>query len=348
VAHHQTFVVTRNLPQVRIGIDVGDLARARFAVSPLHELDGLLRSLTGLGGPPLPRTWAARLHPVLRRLRASTDLDTVLALQYRGGGADFVVPPPAAPDQTVADDLAAVRATPLPALRGEVEECLRRRPDLRPDLRARLFADDAAGRVADALGAAWTALLADDWGSVRALCQRDVIWRADRLSRSGWPAALDDMHPRVSWDGAGVTVAGHQEQDIGLDGRGLLLVPSVFVWPALAVLTRSPWPVTLVYPARGAGALRRPTRGADVDGAVLADLVGTTRAELLIALAAPGSTTQLALSLGHSPGAVGDHLAVLLRAGLIVRSRAGRSVLYRRTPTGDALAASTNVGQPPS
>jgi len=148
------------------------------------------------------------------------------------------------------------------------------------------------------------------------------------------------MHPRVSWDGAGVTVAGHRGQDIALDGRGLLLVPSVFVWPALAVLTRSPWPVTLVYPARGAGALRRPTPGTAADQTVLADLVGATRAQLLIAVATPGSTTQLALSLGHSPGAVGDHLAVLLRAGLIVRSRAGRSVLYRRTPTGDALVAS--------
>lgn len=114
----------------------------------------------------------------------------------------------------------------------------------------------------------------------------------------------------------------------------------MFVWPALAVLTRSPWPVTLVYPARGAGALRRPTPGTAADQTVLADLVGATRAQLLIAVATPGSTTQLALSLGHSPGAVGDHLAVLLRAGLIVRSRPGRSVLYRRTPTGDALVAS--------
>lgn len=328
---------------MRIDTGLADLARTRFAVSPLHELDGLLRCLTDLGGTRLPRAWAVRLHPVLRRLRSTTDLDAVLALQHRWGGADFTVPPPAAPDQTLADDLAAVRATPAQVVRTEVDACLRERPHLRSDLRALLSSDDAADRVAAALEAAWTALLADDWASVRALCQRDVSWRADRLSRSGWPAALDEIHPRVSWDGAGVTVAGHREHDVALDGRGLLLVPSMFVWPALAVLTRPPWPVTLVYPARGAGALRRPTPDAAADGTALADLLGGTRAQLLAALASPGSTTQLARSLGHSPGAVGDHLAVLLRAGLVVRGRAGRSVLYRRTPTGDALVAAPGV-----
>lgn len=38
-------------------------------------------------------------------------------------------------------------------------------------------------------------------------------------------------------------------------------------------------------------------------------------------------------------GAVGDHLPVLRRAGLVRSARAGRSVLYRRTPLGAALAA---------
>ncbi len=62
-------------------------------MSPLREINGLIRSLTGLGALlPFRRTGAFRLHLVPRRLKASTGLAAVLALQHRGGGTDFVRP----------------------------------------------------------------------------------------------------------------------------------------------------------------------------------------------------------------------------------------------------------------
>jgi len=47
----------------------------------------------------------------------------------------------------------------------------------------------------------------------------------------------------------------------------------------------------------------------------------------------PGDVARLAMSLGG----VGDHLAVLRSAGLVSRARAGRRVIYRRSPVGDQL-----------
>ena len=143
-------------------------------------------------------------------------------------------------------------------------------------------------------------------------------------------------------------------QDGALDGRGLLFVPSVFVWPKLALGLDPPCPPSLIYPARGVAALwERPGRGARgaapgtasapgtaaAPGTALDRLLGPSRAAILIALEEPASTTQLVATLGQSLGGIGDHLAVLREAGLISRARSGRSVLYRRTPVGDALVA---------
>jgi DNA-binding transcriptional ArsR family regulator len=57
----------------------------------------------------------------------------------------------------------------------------------------------------------------------------------------------------------------------------------------------------------------------------------------LIRLDTPKSTTQLVALTGQPLGSVGRHLKVLHEAGLASRRRAGRSVLYYRTPLGDSL-----------
>ncbi|MFD4636011.1 DUF5937 family protein [Lentzea sp. NPDC058436] len=315
-----------------------DLVASRFAIAPLLELEKLLRRLSGAEGRPMPRDWSDRLRPVYRRLRADTELDAVLALCVPHYGPDFVAPPPRSLAQTIGDDLEAVRATPLSLARDEIAECLRRRPTDDRKVLSVLRGRDVVARVADVLEIAWRELLAEDWVRLRAILERDVVHRAGLLSREGWAAAIAGLDPRMRWhDGAIEIRLRAANATVDLRGEGLLLIPSVFVWPNVAAYTESPWPRALVYPARGISALWEP--GVPADPGAVGDLIGRSRAQLLAALDAPASTTQLARTLAMAPGAVGDHLAVLLRAGLLGKARSGRSVLYRRTPLGDALAA---------
>ena len=58
---------------------------------------------------------------------------------------------------------------------------------------------------------------------------------------------------------------------------------------------------------------------------------------MLLVLAEPVSTTALARRLAITPGAASQQLSVLLAAGLVSRTRIGRSVLYRRTLAGDRI-----------
>ncbi|MDJ0341213.1 DUF5937 family protein [Streptomyces sp. H10-C2] len=324
----------------RFEFGTDDLLRSRFALSPAFELCNLLRLLEGRTRQRLPAAWSARLKPVFRQLRRDTDLDAALALHNRTFGADFVALPPSGLAQTWEDDLAATRATTLPEARREIALCLAARPASDPRVLAVLRGADVVARIADAMDQAWHGLLARDWPQLRAICERDVIHRVGQLGRSGWAAALDGLHSDVRWRDGGIDIVKTSSAAASvttLAGEGLLLIPSVFVWPGLATHTDDPWPKAIIYPARGTAALWETPESVAPDA--LAGLLGRSRSRLLAALDQPASTTQLAQSLRLAPGAVGDHLAVLRNAGLLHRARSGRSVLYYRTPLGDALAA---------
>lgn len=315
-----------------------DLLNSRFALSPIVELENLLRKLNRKRSP-LPPEWAARVTPAYERLRRETALDAVLALQSDRFGAAFIVQPPASMTQTIEEDLAAIRATPLAQARREIDLCLSKQAtsEATSDERALKVLRDpkVASILADAMAAAWHELVAPDWAALRAVLERDVVHRGALLSSGGWTAAFAGLHKRLRWVDGVIELDGIAGT-FSLDGAGLLLVPSVYGWPKVGAYVEPPWPRTLVYPARGTAALWEPGSGAPPDA--LASLVGRTRALLLVALSDPASTTQLAQSLALATGAVGDHLAVLRHSGLVSRARAGRSVLYRRTPLGDALA----------
>jgi DNA-binding transcriptional ArsR family regulator len=325
---------------VALRIEVGneDLTMSRFALSPLWELTHALRLLANPPAEPVLRPWLVRARDRYRALTRETDIAVILALNPPGWGADFVAPVPAGVSTTIVDLLDQVRSTPAEQAHHEVALALRRQPPVDARIRRILTGEGVAGYVADVLAAAWQALLEPEWHTLRAILERDVVFRAGQLASRGWAAALGDLHPELSWEHGRIVLSRMPDDVDGtLGGRGLLFVPSVFVWPKLALGLDPPWPPALIYPARGVAALwEQPHR--PVSGTALDRLLGPSRAAILIALEEPASTTQLVAVLGQSLGGIGDHLAVLRDAGLIGRARSGRSVLYRRTPVGDALA----------
>ncbi|SBV05229.1 Helix-turn-helix domain-containing protein [Streptomyces sp. Ncost-T6T-1] len=322
---------------LRFEVSVEDLLRSRFALAPALDLCLLLRSLVGQD-PPLPRAWAARLLPAFERLRRETELNAVLALHTeRGRGPNFVAPPPRGLNQTWADDLAVIRATPLEAARHEIAVNATGPSARDPRVRAVLDAPDAVSRIAEAMDRAWHELLAADWPQLRAICERDVVHRVGVIGEHGWAATIESLHPGVTWRAGGIEIGFLRGGTVRLAGDGLLVIPSTSVGHIAAHMD-DPWPRTLVYRARGTAALWGEQEDVPRPDALTA-LVGRSRARLLLALDAPASTSHLARSLAMAPGAVGDHLAILRSSGLLVRARSGRSVLYRRTPLGEALVA---------
>ncbi|MDW5325477.1 ArsR/SmtB family transcription factor [Plantactinospora sp. KLBMP9567] len=327
---------------MRIEVTSADVAASRFAISPLGEAMSALRLCAGQHRSAALSPWLARARErYLRLRRGSPAVGALLALLRRGGyNADFVQPPPSGVGLTFADELAAIRATPLEQAREELARNLagHRNP---PEYARRIFeAPDVVDRIADGIEAAWTALVAPDWTRLRAVLERDLLHRAGQLGTYGWAAALADLDPRLRWisDGANgvieVDCSGQGSRELA--GRGLLFVPTAF--GPLISYTEPPWPYAIVYPARGVADLLGPPPPGRTPGAV-DRLVGASRAAVLRALAVPATTSQLVAQLGTGLGSVGGHLAVLRDAGLVSRTRLGRSVRYERTALGDALAA---------
>lgn len=171
-----------------------------------------------------------------------------------------------------------------------------------------------------------------DWPRRSRLLQADIIGRTSTLSRDGLGAALNDLSPRIRWLGDGrLEINSTQRPARHLDGANLCFIPTSTStgWVAWDL----PTSYAIVYPARG---LLGHTPDAGHSHAVAA-LLGSRRADLLRALSAPTSTSQLHALIGGAISGVSEHLHVLLDTGLVHRRRSGRNVLYYRSALGDEL-----------
>jgi DNA-binding transcriptional ArsR family regulator len=314
--------------------DTEALTRVRFAISPMWEM---IRSVTALEDPAsraLHLPWAERARAATREM----DLSRLLALQSSETyNPDFVNPPPSGPLAEFEEELAVMVATPIKQIRAEVLGAYVEEP--LPEVLEPLISEPrrAIRDLAELMREYWERCLAADWPRIRSLLEQDVLYRARQIADGGTARLFCDLDPSVGWEEGVLRVECGDtcETALDLDERGLLMVPSAFIWPKVTIVTAEPWQPTLAYPARGIGMLWSPERHAPPDA--LEKLLGRTRASLLMALHSPRSTTELAAELGISSGGVSQHLTILRDAGLIGGRRIQRVVLYLRSPDGDAL-----------
>jgi DNA-binding transcriptional ArsR family regulator len=319
---------------IRARFAIDDLASVRFAISPLMEAMSSVRALHDPAAQALHLPWVQANRDAL----AAHSIQPVVDLLTTGGySPDFLHPPPSSPTAVFEDELARMAATPPDEVRREVRVALRGRgvpSAVRPLL------DSPAGAlqgIVEAVRAYWAVTLEPHWARIRALLDGDVLYRARKLTEGGARALFADVDPTVRWRRDTLCIEKAVELSLDLAGQGLLLVPSVFTGPRVAMVTAAPWQPTLIYPARGVGALwdRDPAPAPEH----LAALIGERRARILLALGSPRSTTELAALLGMSAGGVSQHLGVLRGAGLVNAHRTGRVVLYAQSARAHVLTA---------
>ncbi|HET6652382.1 MAG TPA: ArsR family transcriptional regulator [Nocardioides sp.] len=313
------------------------LARSRFVVSPAAEVTATLGALTA------PADAAERALAAGHREAFTSMLDqhparrAILDLAWRPGWiADFLCLPPRGPDMAFADQVELLRARGDDAVRADLSDVAQGRP-LPPVLREPGVVEHAIELVSWV----WSHTVAADWARRERVLKADIVSRTSRLATQGWAAVLHDLGRDREWVGDGQLRINRYD----LPSRKLDPDADLFFIPVHARGSWVGWDIphryAVYYPVTGALA--------QIDGEApngLSRLLGPNRATVLDGLAHPTSTSHLVATTGLPLGTVGGHLRVLLDAGLVLRRRSGREVLYWRTALGDALVAAGGPGDP--
>ncbi|GAB2882252.1 winged helix-turn-helix domain-containing protein [Streptomyces deserti] len=318
-------------------VNADTLAGSRFVLSQLAETFASLGLLhTARATHPGERAWLAAHLPAYRDRLAA---DPVTALLVRSGLgpewiADFLTPTPRE-GETFEQEVARVRSASPEAARAHLTVSLRGR------LPARLDRDDLPERAAELLTYVWREAVRPYWPRRRRILEADVVARTARVSRGGWAAALEGLGPGTRWLGENrLRVNLHEYPPREISGAQLVFVPVTpqrIGWVSWEGTDR----YALVYACAGA----LTDRGGRPVPASLGALLGAARADVLLLLGSPLSTSQLVAVTGQGLGSVGRHLRVLRDAGLVERRRAGRWVLYERTAAGEVLVKASRPGR---
>lgn len=368
---------------VRLALGPPDADRFEFGSSPGSEALRSLHVLTAVKRHPLHISWVLEMRTRLDA-RLKNDLD---AFRFWFAERPLLLPEVWPPGEvnTWPDDLDLLRKAPvehfaepmlhaalahrgrarrmpLEALRGDAEAQERALGQIGHPASVAIFRElisDPEGvreHFADFLAAYWDACLAEDWPSLESHLHAEIARRFQALSRLGPAAMLTGIsdHITAAADGSlTIRPPGARDAadplDVALaESDRVLLVPSHFMWPELAVAVhrdrtpdREATTVVLAYALAGMARQGRAPVPAEDLLALLRAAGDATRLQILELLARRSrSTRELAGLIGLTEAAVSKHLKVLHKSGWIAPERHSYYVYYRLEPEARNLIVS--------
>jgi len=290
--------------------------------------------------PPLRlRWWHARaraaVRPVMRPFLDLTASDK--------GVPDFLTPPGAGTD--FATELDKVVATPADRVRSDLAPFVE--SGLLPDRVTPVAHGDpgAMRRLGAAMAAFHAVAVAPYWREIVDAVHADRAARGNTMVERGIEQVLRTVSPVLHWQsGSQPSRPGYEctlmwdcaariDADVFAPDRGVILVP-VYLASVPSILDPVDAPMQLQYPV----SIERPEPPVTQP---LSKLLGRTRANVLRAVEAGRSTSEVAHHLGISLASASQHTNVLRSAGLIVTHRNGPAVRHSVTPLGARLLASS-------
>lgn len=321
---------------LRIYFTSDDVARTRIAPAPdpLWELIMALQMLRPQEGDLLFREWRSTVRATIRRAALGDPLQLLLALTPTVGYfPDFLNP--SAAIHGLEHGLEAIRRTPKAALGNDMRHLARSRP--LPDDAQRLASGEPTGLIelTDTMRACYRLAITPYQRTIDAAVDRDRRLRLNALAANGVEGLLTSLRSTMFWSSGELRIPTHRDQELHLNGRGLLFIPSYFCLTPTTMLDPALPPV-VVYPVAKQDTVGQKGHHARTDQ--LRALIGTTRATLLQALAVhPTTTTEIARHVGISASTASEHTTVLRQAGLIASYRDRNRVLHHATTLGLAL-----------
>lgn len=321
---------------LRMELGHDDLQRVRVAgqADPLWELVLSLHQLRSRRVADRHIRWHSMTRDYVRKdTSASRWLSTLCTLvPQRGNFPDFLTP--SAAQDGLDAGCEALACTPRARLHHDLVYCFTGRV-VPPWVRA--LADGDREQVTDVVASVRRChdlLLAPVWTEITRYVDDERAASVQRLAEQGVGGLLGGLGDRIRWDGRVLEADYPVDRSIRLDGRGLVLVPSYFCEGTPVTFVDASLNQVLVYPVRSATA-----PDAAEPNPSLVDMLGRTRAAVLVALRSGATTTQLAARARTSIASASKHATVLRENGLVDTARSGSSVTHTLTRLGRALVS---------